>query len=328
MLVVAATGFLGGHAAQTFVADGHDVRALVRSAPRAAKDPRLLGVRVVEGTLGAIPEEVLAEAHDAVVYAAGVWRRGDASPPDEVRRRCEEVYVRGVEALAGHALSHGAHFVFVSGVSRYGDLRWDGALREDASPGKLSVYGAYKRRSEDILARAATRGLRFTALVPPEVYGAHDPGGYVRFVHDRVRARRFILLGDGENRWSLCNVRNVAAAAVHFAARDGAGVVHIADARASSQRELAATIARALGRTPRFPSVPRRVALAAARLNAWIPRPSSAPPPFAPAHVRVRSATQLIDISRARDAGFEPEFELEEGIRAAVGWWRDREMEG
>jgi nucleoside-diphosphate-sugar epimerase len=320
-LVIAGTGFIGGHAAKALLACGNEVSALVRSRTRAQGDPRLRGARLIEGTLAALPDEVLAGPFDLVVYAAGVWRRDDPAPPDEIARRCEEVYVRGVETLAQRAQVWRAHFVFLSGVSRYGDAEWRGAIREDLLPGRLSIYGAHKRRSEAILEGLGARGLRWTALTPPEVYGAQDPGGYVRFVYERVRARRFVLLGGGSNRWSLCNVHNIADAVVALSDRDGAGVLHLADAHAPSQSELAAAVARALGRRPRFPTVPRSLALALAGINASIPRPPGAPAPLSPAHVRVRTATMVLDTSRARALGLIPLHELDAGIGEAVACW-------
>ena len=321
VLVVGGTGFIGGHVARAFAARGDDVVALVRSRERAERDARLHGVRLVEGAAGSLPEEALAGPFDVVAYAAGVWRRDDRSLADVIAGRCDEVYIRGVEALGDRALAWKSHFVFMSGISRYGDRPWNEPLVEGAPPGTLTVYGAHKRKSEAILARLGARGLRWTALVPPEVYGSHDAGGYVRFVYDRVRARRFFLLGGGANQWALCNVQNVAGAAVHVAERDGAGPLHVADSRASSQRELAGAIARALGRSSSFPRVPRTLALAASAVNASVPRRLGAATPFSPAHVRVRTRTMLLDTSRARAIGFEPRFGLDEGIRDAVAWW-------
>jgi nucleoside-diphosphate-sugar epimerase len=321
VLVVGGTGFIGGHISRRFLERGSRVSALVRSRERGECDVRLRGARLIAGVLGALPEEALDGPYDVVAYAAGVWRRDDRAPEEEIARRCEDVYVRGVEALAAQALAWKAHFVLVSGVSRYGDVAWGTGLREDSPPGNLGIYGAHKRKSERVLARFGDRGLRWTAIIPPEVYGPHDPGGYVRFVYERVRARRFVLLGDGRNRWALCNVDNVTSAALHMAERDGAGLVHVADARPSSQCEIAAAIARALGRRPWFPRVPRALGLALAAANAAVPRPSGAPPPFSPAHVRVRTADMLLDTSRARSLGFEPRFGLDEGIASAVAWW-------
>lgn len=301
--------------------------ALVRSRARAERDARLSGIELVEGTLARVPARFLSGPYDAVVYAAGVWRRGDRSSPQEIAQRCEEVYVAGVDTLAKHALERNAHFIYLSGISRYGDRAWGTVLREDAPPGSLSIYGAHKRTSEAILARLGARGLRWTALIPPEVYGPRDPGTYFRFIYERVRARRFVLLGNGENRWSLCNVNNVAEAIVHVANRDGAGPLHVADARPSSQRDVATAFARALGRRPWFPRVPRSLALAAAAFNASLPRSASAPIPFLPDHVRVRTATMVLDTSRLAALGFEPRFGLDEGIAEAVRWWERPESE-
>jgi nucleoside-diphosphate-sugar epimerase len=319
VLVVAGTGFIGGHVARAFLERGDQVCTLVRSSSRAALDPRLSGARIVEGDAAQLPQQILDESQDVVVYAAGVWRQHEHAPPAEVARRCEEVYVQGVTRLSERASAWNAHFIFLSGISRYGDAFLFGPVKEDAPAGRLSVYGAAKRKSEAILARR--EGLRWTAIVPPEVYGSHDRGGYVRFVYERVRSRRFVLLGAGDNRWTLCNVKNVADAIVHVAPRDGAGPLHVADARPSSQREIAAGLARALGRRPLFPRVPRSVALGLARLNAAIPRREGAREAFSPAHVRVRTATLSLDTSRASALGFEPRFGLEQGLSEAVAWW-------
>lgn len=323
VLVLAGTGFIGGHVARAFSDQGDSVSALVRSRERGELDERLRGVCLVAGRLGKPPREALEGPFDVVVYAAGVWRR-DAPLPQDVTEQCDEVYIRGVEAFAERALAWKAHFVFLSGISRYGDVAWRGPLGEDTAPGRLTIYGAHKRRSEAILAKLGGRGLAWTALVPPEVYGARDPGGYVRFVYERVRARRFVLLGDGENRWSLCNVHNVAEAAVHVARRGPAHVVHVADDRPSSQRDIAVAVNDALDRRSWFPRVPARAALAAARVNAWIPRPRGAPPPFSPAHVRVRTAEMVLDTTRARAIGFEPRHGLTEGVAEAVRDWEAR----
>jgi UDP-glucose 4-epimerase len=311
VLVVAGTGFLGGHAASAFAARGHEVTVLVRSAERAACDERLNGTRILVGSVTSLP--AVLPRQDAVIYAAGAWLRDDPASPAEVLARCREVYVDGVNALAERAAAWDAHFVFLSGTSRFGDR--EGTATEDSAPGPMTLFGEHKRKSEAILAR--TEGLRWTAIVPPEVYGAHDVGGYARFVYQRVRDRRFVILGDGENLWSLCNVRNVADAMVEVAGRDGLGPLLVADAKPTSQRELAETIARAMGRTPIFPVVPRSLAHGFARLNAMRPGPR-----FSPTHVRVRTRDAILDVAKATSLGIVPRHGLRDGIAEAVAWWQ------
>ena len=322
VLVVGATGFIGGHVASACARAGHDVWGLVRSRARAASEARLAGARLLEGSASLPPDELGAAAFDAVVYAAGVWRYGDRSDPAIIERRCGEVYLDGVARFAELSLERGAHFVFLSGISRFGSAEATTPLREDSAPGRLSVFGRHKRLAEERLASFGERGLRWTALCPPDVYGAGDPGSHVRFIIERSAARRYLVIGDGQNRWSLSHVDNVVAAALFFMTGPGRGVVNIADARPYTQLELAQAVRRALGRRGAVPRVPRAAALLLAAVNQRIPRPRGFPEPFATRHVRLRTRDVLLDTTRATSFGFEPAAELEQGVAATVAAWR------
>jgi nucleoside-diphosphate-sugar epimerase len=310
VLVVGGTGFIGGHVASAFRDRGDEVTAVVRDEARARTDTRLAGVRLTD--IGAVDAE---RTQDVVVYAAGAWRAGDTGSPTEIERRCHEVYVQGVSRFAELSRRWGAHFVFMSGTSRYGFIP-EVRVSEETPPTTLSVFGAHKRRAEAIL--AATPDLRWTAIAPPEVYGARDSGSYLRFVYERVRSRRFFLIGRGDNPWSLCNVNNVAHAIVKIAPGPGQHVLNVADARAWTQRDLGVAVARALGRSPTFVSIPRSLVLAAATIGSMLPLPE---PRLTPNHVRVRTADILFDTSKASRLGIEPHATLDEGVAEAVAWW-------
>ncbi len=263
-----------------------------------------------------------SEGLDAIVYAAGVWRFGDRSDPALIEQRCVEVYLDGVERAAELALERGAHLIFMSGISRFGNAEASVALREDSLPGKLSVFGRHKRMAEERLERLAASGLRWTALCPPDVYGAGDPGSHVRFIIERMASRRFFVIGDGQNRWSLCHVDNVAAAALYFAGGAGQGRLNIADAHPYSQIEIAEAVQRAFGRRGPIARVPRQIALLAGAINQRLPRPRSWPEPFATRHVVLRTRDVLLDTARAKGLGFEPASGLLEGAQETVAAWR------
>jgi 2-alkyl-3-oxoalkanoate reductase len=319
VLVVGATGFIGGHLVSAFRQQGNEVYALVRSSSAAELDTRLKSSHIVVGSLGSVRASELPKC-DAIVYAAGVWRRHERLSNAETAQRCHDVYVRGVKELSAAARVQGAHFVLISGTSRYGDHCFDVPVDEASTPGSLSVFGLHKRKSEAIVAEEGRRGLRWTALVPPEVYGARDAGSYLRFVFERVLARRFFLIGDGENLWSMCNVRNLATATIAAAMGPGFGVMNVADPVASSQRAMASEIARALGRRPRFAHVPRRFMMALARLNALLPRRADSSW-LSQKHVEVRTQTRLLDTSKWQAHGIKLSATLAEGIEEAVEWW-------
>ena len=64
VLVIAGTGFIGGHVARNLLARGHEVSTLVRSRDRANLDRRLEGAHRVVGDLSAIPDEILDTPRD------------------------------------------------------------------------------------------------------------------------------------------------------------------------------------------------------------------------------------------------------------------------
>jgi nucleoside-diphosphate-sugar epimerase len=276
----------------------------------------------VEGVCHALPSSLSTERFDFIFFAAGAWRMGERCTPLEVERRCREVYVQGMEEVAALARRSLAHIVFMSGITRFGHRTSGSAMTEQSSPGPLCVYGWHKRQAEAILERATADGVRWTALCPLEVYGPNDEGSHLYFIYRRLLARRYVQLGDGRNRWSLCHVNNVVAAAMHVSSGKGEGPLLIADARAYTAREIARTVAEAAGCRASFLRVPRSVALFLSAINARVPRPSAWPEPLSPVHVRQRTTDRLLDTSRARELGFAPSFSLAEGAAQAVAWWR------
>jgi nucleoside-diphosphate-sugar epimerase len=131
-----------------------------------------------------------------------------------------------------------------------------------------------------------------------------------------------VLVGDGENRWSIAHVDNVVEPMRTLADAPGVGPLLVADAVPVSQRRIAETIARALGRSTHLPRVPRSIALAFSSVNARIPRPPEFPPPFSPHHVALRTRERIFVTDKARALGVSPRTTFEEGMRAAIDWYR------
>ena len=322
VLVLGGTGFIGGHAARTFAERGDEVSALVRSRARAERDERLTAVRLIVGDVAQASALLSGERFDVVVYTLGAWTPGERPSRDVVEARCELVYRRGLGQVAERARAWGAHLFFLSGVTRFGRRDDLGCFSESTEPGPLDPFGAGKRSADSLL--ASIDGLRSTSLCPPEVYGAHDPGSHLRFVFERIAARRFVHLGDGGARWSLCHVQNVVDAMVHLADGDGVGPLLVADQHPSSQEEIARAVAEAMGRSSRFVHVPIALARAIAELNVRLPRPRFLPEPFAPKHVRLRTSDRIFDTRKARSLGVVPRWSLKQGVVDAVAWWSSR----
>ena len=147
LAVTGGTGFVGSRLLELAVAAGHQVKALTR---RPRKDRP--GIEWVDGSLE--DREALARLvtdADAVIHVAGVVSARDAAG-------FEQGNVAGTLAILAAATAAGVRrFVHVSSL----------AAREPA----LSLYGASKARSEELVTRS---GLDWVIVRPPAVYGPGD----------------------------------------------------------------------------------------------------------------------------------------------------------
>src|SRR5205814_1612237 len=131
-----------------------------------------------------------------------------------------------------------------------------------------------------------------------EVYGDGDLTSDLVFIYRRVDAGRFFHIGSGENRWSICNIENLLDAMEVVIDRGHHGPLLVADSRPYSWKEMAAAVARILGRSERFIHVPRGLAMTVARVNGALPRPAFLPSAFSTAHVAYRTSEAIYDCSR------------------------------
>ena len=185
ILVVGATGILGGMVTRQLLAQGHPVRALVRDA--AGGEPlRRAGATLVYGDLKD-PASLAAavEGMQVVVTTANSSRRGGADTIESVDRA-------GNANLIDAAAAAGVRqFVFVSAL---------GSTADSPVP-----FLRAKGESEE---RLRASGVPYTIVAPnvfmevwiPAVVGSAVRGG-----------RPVVLVGEGRRRHSLVSIRDVAA---------------------------------------------------------------------------------------------------------------------
>ena len=310
VLVVGAGGFIGSHAVRRFLDCGDQVTALMRS--QSVHEARLAGARVVEGSVEQPPWNVNEFDFDCVVFAAGVWKPGLTLPPAELRERLHRVWVVGVKRLAELCRERGSRFVLLSGITVHGKVHHPEPITEATPPRYLCAFGRHKRLAEALLAHS---GLSWVALRPHEVYGSGDRSSIVHYFASLVQRRRFVHVGDGENRWSLINVENLTDAIELVARAPVQGPLLVADEHPHSMNELLREIAAALGRPDRFVHLPVAVAKRLAQATRRI-RPL--PGLFNAAYVEMRAGDNVIDDSRARAIGYRPRASLRDGVRGTV----------
>lgn len=186
VLVTGATGFIGYHTAKRLRAEGHSVRALIRSPEKAARVLGPLGIEqdaLVLGDMGdgdAVDEAL--EGCDSVVHAAASVSVTDGSADLSQN-------LRGTETVVGRACERGLYTIFVSSVTAIFDPKHP-VTEESALVRNNTVYGRSKAECDDWVRTRQAAGAPVSIVYPAGVVGPDDPG-----FSESVKAYRMFLRG-------------------------------------------------------------------------------------------------------------------------------------
>jgi nucleoside-diphosphate-sugar epimerase len=296
-----ATGFVGQHLVAALGRRGWRVRLLVR---RWKPVPALEGVDA-EIVLGDLSDEralgQLVRGADAVVHAAGAIK---ARRDEEFRRVNADSTVR-LAAAAG-----GTPFLLLSSL----------AAREPA----LSPYAASKRAGEEALAGYSGR---WVAVRAPAVYG---PGDRETLTYFKAASRGLALEPrQPGSRLSLIHVADLCQALAGTLERwPEPGVYEIDDGTVGGYgyADMAAAAGQALGRRPLRLAVPRWSLQAVASANAALQQLGGPAAILSAGKVRelFHSDWTIHDRRLASAIGHEPQFDLTNGFRDTVQWYRSQ----
>ncbi len=284
ILVTGAAGFIGRALCASLLAQGHSVRAVVRTQPvrpllqrsasgegeghgeghgpgaaHAERDHDRLEI-IIHPDLALAPLPAAAlRGIDAVVHLAGIARvdrRGAGARTGSATYA--QANVQATRVLAEASAAAGVpRLVFLSSTRVYGATppAWlDGATPAAAD----EAYGASKLEAEEALARCATAtGLQAIALRIPAVYGPGGKGGLAVLIGWLAR-RRPLPLGALHAPRSLLYVGNLVAAITRcitlqprHPGEPGFAQYLLADAESLSLADLIATVSAALDQPPR-----------------------------------------------------------------------------
>ncbi|GAB3451583.1 NAD-dependent epimerase/dehydratase family protein [Kineococcus endophyticus] len=237
VFVTGASGWIGSHAVDEFLATGHEVLGLARSdASAAALEAK--GVEVLRGDLDDL--DVLrrgAESTDGTVHLAN---KHDFVHP-EVSNAAERAAVQTIgEVLVGS----GRPLLIAGGLAGFGLGRPVAETDVNPAVGPDSARGGAERLVLDL----AGHGVRsLVARFAPTVHGTGDHG-FVAALVAAARARGASgHVGDGAHRWAAVHVTD-AARAVRLAV-EGApagSVLHVVAEEGVPTRDVAAAIGRGL----------------------------------------------------------------------------------
>jgi dihydroflavonol-4-reductase len=298
VFLTGGTGYVGGALARRLVAEGHEVRALVR--PRSRRhDLDELGVECAVGDL-LDPASLQAPTGgaDRVVHAAAEL---DLEAP---LARMRAVNVTGTENVAAAALAAGGpRLLAISSIAAFGGSPPDGAPGDEEGPVQRPLPTRYcitKHEGERVLDDFVGRGLRLNVVYPSLIYG--PPGknrGTNAILRDVVRGRIPMMLGG--DRWvSWVYLEDLVDGLVRVIDQAPPGRRYLMAGEARRLGEIVELACRLAGTRPPRLRLPIPVAKALAPGMAALYRLGRRRPPLTPQLVRSIERHWRFDDSRAR----------------------------
>jgi len=318
-LVIGANGFLGSHVTRQLVADGHEVRAMVRpNAMTIGIDD--LPVTRYQGDIW--DNDTLREAMTGVddVYYCVVDTRGWLRDPAPLFR----TNVDGTRNVLEVAKNAGLHrFIFTSSYVTVGRRRGRVASEDDIIVDRgLTPYVRSRVQAENLVLRyAKEHGLPAVAMCVSTTYGTGDWG---RTPHGAIIAGAafgklpFVMSGI---ELEAVGVQDAARAMILAAERGRVGERYLISEKMISNADVVRIAAEAAGVPAPTKAIPLPVSYALAAAGSVKAKVRGTDEQLSMGSLRLMRAEAPVDHGKAvRELGWEPR-PVEESIREAARFW-------
>lgn len=201
VLVIGATGYIGGSVAKTLVDKGHEVMGMLRN-PQQMEALSNMGIRSILGSLE--DKQVLRQAiqlSDAVINAADSDHR--------------EGVATIIEALRGT----GKTFIHTSGSSivsddALGEYESEKIYSDDTPFTPISIRKDRVHINQVVRVAGITEGMRTMVIVPPMIYGdglglATHSDQLPKLIRKSKEAQAGVYIGKGLNRVSNVHIQDL-----------------------------------------------------------------------------------------------------------------------
>ena len=325
-LITGATGFVGGHVADAFVARGHAVRTVARPGSDAARLEQL-GVTVIRGDLTDLDViRKAVEGVDVVVHCAA--KVGDWGPVEEYRTVNVEAVRHLLEAGYQQPLKL---FVHVSSLGVYAARHHYGTDETEPLPARhMDGYTQTKVEAEQLALDAhRLHGTPVVVLRPGFVYGPRDRTVLPRLA-DNLSRGTVRYIGDASklvmNTIYVGNLVEAIFSAIETPAAVGQ-VYNLTDGDRVTKRKFFETIADGLGLPRPKRKVPLFVAKLLARVLEWRARRIGMKhaPRLTQARLKLFGLNLDFSIDKAkRELGYAPKIGFDEGMKETLAWFKQQ----
>jgi nucleoside-diphosphate-sugar epimerase len=170
--ITGATGFLGGHLADTLNSQGHTVYSLARSSKKVEefniKGEVIYGdlsLKSIKSWITKLPEHI-----DHVIHTAGIVHSYKSQDFFDINTQST---IHLFDELTKR-YTHG-HFIFISSLAAAGPGSRDKLPNELDQTMPVSSYGKSKQNAEEKLLKSEVINWRVNVIRPPMVIGPRDP---------------------------------------------------------------------------------------------------------------------------------------------------------
>lgn len=301
VLVLGATGFIGGAIAARLKAHGDRVRVLTRAENAAwLGDPR----SIADAAAGA----------DAVVHAAGI------ASPRAAPRALKWTHVAGTENVVkacAHAKVKRLVYVGCADVTltNADRVHWDERRQIIGAP--FGERAKTLALAEEIALTAGGPELAAIALRPGWVWGPGDTSRLPHLCKEAIEEGGIRLIGSGETYLSTIYIDNLVDAVVSALSAEDASsrAFYLADPEYLHARELFTMISDALDLPKPRAGAPLFVSLPLARVMSGL----------SPDEMILRGRSSLFDVNMASGKlAFDPKVTTEAGMKALAAWAKER----
>lgn len=315
IVIMGATGFVGGALAQRLVGEGHVVVGVARPGSSKA---RLDGIEWLEGDVtrpGTLAG--LFDGADWVIHAAGML--GQAGVPEATYRA---LHVDGTRQVLTEIARSGsqARVLYVSSPGVLGPISGEQGADELTPLAPSNPYERSKAEAERVALGFA--GVDVVVARPEFIYGVGDT--HVLGLFSAVQRGLFFYIGRGQYVCHPTYIADAVEGLLGCLERGRTGeVYHIMGPRPVTFRVLGETIAKELGVGAPWLMIPRPVAWLGAMGLELVGQLTGKTPPLSRTGVAFFSENRRFSWQKAHNAlGYTPRFDLQAGVAKTVAWYR------
>ncbi len=320
VLITGATGFIGGHLAETLAGRGYEVRALIQPTSNGSL-LKEWGVEIVCGDIkdaAAVGEA--AKGCDQIYHLAA--KRSHLKLP---LREFNRVNVEGTENVARAALKAGVkRLVHVSSAGIYGTITHP-PIDENSRPNPNTFYRESKCLAEKVVLRYVQEERLPAVIVRPSMVLGRRSLSWLNLFRTIARGG-FRIIGSGTNHLHPAHVSDMIEGIRRAAETEGIeGRSYILTGREPiSVREFVDLVAEAVGAELPGDSLPRLPFFLFNSFSEAIRRTFRFEVPQAHRYELFLS-DNMFDISRAeRELGYSPTFSVKAAVQETVRWYREK----